>query len=132
MDWRDWVVNERFTTDKYWLDIANGRSNMGGFFNIKILKKEGQSMMQDFLNYLAELQNDMAQIEAKDINSVVDKRVADFREMAIEEETAKKTNEIADKQAEIDAINRIIERKAAEAAKAAENAANETENIEGV
>ncbi len=130
MDWRDWVVNERFTTDKYWLDIANGRSNMGGFFNIKILKKEGY-VMQELISYLAELQNEMMQLENKDINSIVDEKVVEYRTQVLADETAKKADAINKKQAELDALNRIIDRvRAADEAKVVEETANENnENI---
>lgn len=109
MDWRDWIVFEQITTEPYWLDIIQGHVVSYGFYNIKILKKEGK-YMQAYLDFLAMLQGEYATLETTDINALVEKRVAKFRiEVTAEEETKLATAK-ANKQAEIDAVNRIIER----------------------
>lgn len=109
MDWRDWIVFERITTDPYWVDIMKGHVDSCGFYNIKILKKEDK-FMQAYLDFLAELQNEMYAIQNADIETIVDRRVAEFREQVRAEESSKKAEAEAKKQAEIDAVNRIIDR----------------------
>lgn len=66
--------------------------------------------MQAYLDFLAELQNEMYAIQNADIETIVDRRVAEFREQVRAEESSKKAEAEAKKQAEIDAVNRIIDR----------------------
>lgn len=124
MDWRDLIVFEQITDELYWVDIIKSHFKRDGFYNIKILKKEDEAMFQNYLDFLAELQNEMHAIQTTDIETIVDRRVAEFREKARAEENTKKAEAEAKKQAEIDAVNRIIDRLRA----SAESVSEETEN----
>ena len=109
MDWRNWIVIERQIDDKYWNDIIKSRLETGDFYNIKILKKE-ENQMQDYLDFKALLEKEMSDIQNIDIDEIVNKRVEDFKTQVVTEELANKDAAIAKKQAEIDAIDRIIAR----------------------
>lgn len=122
MDWRSWVVIEKRIDDEYWDDIIKSRSEEGGFYNIKIFKKEDK-FMQAYLEFLAELQNEMNAIQSANIEEIVDRKTAEYREQVKAEELDKQASAKAAKQAEIDAVNRIIDRlrAKAEAANAEQN-----------
>lgn len=128
MDWRSWVVIEKRIDDEYWNDIIKSRSIEGGFYNIKIFKKEDR-FMQAYLEFLAELQNEMNTIQSANIEEIVDRRVAEFRERVRAEELEKQASEKSAKQAEIDAVNRIIDRLRVKAE--AENA-EQNQNMEEI
>lgn len=119
MDWRDYVVFEKMIEDKYWNDIIKLRSkDERGFYNINFLKKEDE-YMQAYLDFLSTLQDEYVKLEATDVKALVDARVAEFRIQATDEENKKLATAKANKQAEIDAMNRIIERKRKEAEESA-------------
>jgi len=110
MDWRDWVVIERKADDKISDGIIRLRSMIErGFYNIKILKKEDRTM-QAYLEFLAELQNEMATLKATNVNDIVDKRVEEFRAKAEAEELAKLEAAKVRKQIEIDTVNKLIDK----------------------
>ena len=66
--------------------------------------------MQDYLDFKALLEKEMSDIQNIDIDEIVNKRVEDFKTQVVTEELANKDAAIAKKQAEIDAIDRIIAR----------------------
>lgn len=115
MDWRDWIVIERKADDKISDGIIKLRSMAErGFYNIKILKKE-EKTMQTYLDFLAELQEQMKSLQTADIKAIVDKKVEEYRVQVENDELSKQKAAIERKQIEIDTINKFIDRERAKA-----------------
>lgn len=87
--------------------------------------------MQAYLEFLAELQNEMATLKATNVEDTVDKRVEEFRAKAEAEELAKLEAAKVRKQIEIDTVNKLIDKVRAEAEAAKVESTDEVvENFE--
>lgn len=98
-----------------------------GFYNIKIKIKEGYFMVESYRTFLAELQEEMNTIQNIDVSAEVTKKLNEIKEQIEDDEYAKKEKAIIDKQLEIDATTRIIERLEHEAIELTTDSENEQE-----
>ena len=116
----------RMLDDELWSSIAGRSRERGRFFNKKFLIKEDTNMVAEYKEFLAELQNELAELESVSIDAAVEQRVAEIREQIVAEETKKKNDAIAEKQLEIKATENIIARLEVATLEVAKN-----ENVEG-
>lgn len=116
----------RMLDDELWSSIAGRSRERGRLFNKKFLIKEDTNMVAEYKEFLAELQNELAELESVSIDAAVEQRVAEIREQIVAEETKKKNDAIAEKQLEIKATENIIARLEVATLEVAEN-----ENVEG-
>lgn len=84
-------------------------------------------MVEEYKKFLAELENELVELQNISIDTAVENRMAEIYEQVFAEETKKKENAIAEKQLEIEATKRIIAR--LEVA-TLEDAQDEQENVE--
>lgn len=84
-------------------------------------------MVEEYKKLLAELENELVELQNISIDAAVENRMAEIYEQVFAEETKKKENAIAEKQLEIEATKRIIAR--LEVA-TLEDAQDEQENVE--
>ena len=116
----------RMLDDELWSSIAGRSRERGRFFNKKFLIKEDTNMVAEYKEFLAELQNELSELENVSIDAAVEQRMAEIREQIVAEETKKKNDAIAEKQLEIKATENIIARLEVATLEVVEN-----ENVEG-
>lgn len=96
--------------NELWSSIVCRARERGRFFNTKYIIKEGINMVAEYKEFLAELENELAQLQNVSIENAVEARMAELREQVVAEETKKKEDAIYEKQLEIEATKRIIAR----------------------
>ena len=85
-------------------------------------------MVEEYKEFLAELENELVELQNVSIDTAVENRMAEIHEQIVAEETKKKENAIAEKQLEIEATKRIIARLEVATLEVVQD---EQENVEG-
>ena len=114
--------------DELWSSIISRARERGRFFNKKYIIKEGVNMVEEYKEFLAELENELVELQNVSIDTAVENRMAEIHEQVVAEETKKKENAIAEKQLEIEATKRIIARLEVATLEVVQD---EQENVEG-